>query len=256
MLKKSPVTNGTRHQLNISLNLLSKKTDLIKKIIKGYSMSFGRSKGRITVRHKGGLRKNRLRIISYPLGTNMKLCTFYDPMRNAFLDLNFNYEKKVFCQNLAIEHTYPGSWIVNSNNMRLFRVGYRSYLKNIYPGALISNIGDVELNKAKYLRSAGSYGQILKISKTLTKIKLASSKIVDLNSLHTANLGAVSNKKAKLVTIGKAGRNRHKGKRPSVRGVAMNPVDHPHGGRTNGGRSSVSPWGLPTKCGFKLKRKI
>ena len=105
------------------------------------------------------------------------------------------------------------------------------------------------------IRSAGSFGQLIQKETFCNKIKLPSGKIISIPSSSTAVLGTVSNSNHSLCIKGKAGYNRLNGKRPSVRGIAMNPVDHPHGGRTNGGIPSVTPWGLPTK-GQKTRKKF
>jgi len=97
--------------------------------------------------------------------------------------------------------------------------------------------------------------QILQKSFTSIKVRLPSSKIIEVSPNTYGTVGILSNLQHNLVYLGKAGRNRLKGKRPTVRGVAMNPVDHPHGGRTNGGRPSVTPWGIPTKGKPTVKKK-
>jgi len=253
--KKKFVTNSTRHQINIQKNLLSKSNKFIKIINKGYNFSSGRSKGRITCRHKGGIRKNVYRIIKNNSNIGLKIITIYDPFRNTFLNINYDIENNNFFHSISVDGIYPGSWIINQDKLSSFRTGYKCQIKNIFPGAIISDISEKTTLKSKYIKSAGCYGQLIRSNSNIVKIKLPSSKVIELKGTFYCQLGIISNKKKKLTILGKAGRNRLKGKRPSVRGVAMNPVDHPHGGRTNGGKPSVTPWGLPTKCGFKLKKK-
>jgi len=122
-------------------------------------------------------------------------------------------------------------------------------------GTIINNISFGAYTKSKFVRSAGTYAQLIQINKKVAKIKLSSNKIITIPSNSYATIGMVSNEKHNLICLGKAGRKRNLNRRPIVRGIAMNPVDHPHGGRTNGGKPSVTPWGLPTKSKFYLKKK-
>ena len=132
------------------------------------------------------------------------------------------------------------------------KIGSKSTLNNIYTGAIINSV--FSKNKSIYAKSAGTYCQVVQKYKNFVKLRLPSGKIIEASLNSIATLGSVSNKNHFLCILGKAGKNRHKSKRPVVRGVAMNPVDHPHGGRTNGGRPSVSPWGKLTK-GVPTKKK-
>eukprot|EP01034_Spumella_vulgaris_P033168 gene33168-40925_t len=112
--------------------------------------------------------------------------------------------------------------------------------------------------KAKFIRSAGTSGLLIFCGPELARIKMPSEKILEVPKNCYATVGQVSNVLHNKVVLGKAGRNRHLGWRPHVRGIAMNPVDHPHGGRGNGGRPSCTPWGFPCKSGFSLvkRRKV
>jgi len=127
------------------------------------------------------------------------------------------------------------------------RLGFRTLLKNIPTGTIINCLSLQKDKKVKYIRSAGTFGQIIQKNILSCHIKLPSNQIIIVSANSYATIGVISNLKNNLVVLGKAGRNRLMGHRPSVRGIAMNPVDHPHGGRTNGGRPSVTPWGIPTK---------
>lgn len=246
-------TPGTRHQLNLSKNLLSKKNTILKHLNFKVLEHSGRSSltGHITTRHKGGGCKKKFRKIKFN-NFNTKsiiLMTSYDPFRNSFISLNFDFLSKVFFYSLAIQTTFPGTIIVcNKKNSELY-FGYRSELNNFPIGVLVNNVSYSFLgNKlGVFGRSAGTFCQIVQKVQNNIQIRLPSGKFVIIKQNLFATFGRVSNSKFNLTVIGKAGRNRLKGIRPSVRGIAMNSVDHPHGGRTNGGRPSVSPWGKLTK---------
>lgn len=257
--KLKPITNGTRHQINIQKSLLGKynQIDCVNKF--GYKRCFGRSKitGNITVWHKGGGCKRLYREINFGsldyIGIN--IASFYDAFRTAFIFLNFDLKHKQFFRTLGTNNIYPGSFIVCKAKLKEIRLGYRTQIKNIPTGSLIHTLEIKENKYSKYIRAAGTFGQILQRDYRKAKIRLPSNKIIEIDIFSYATIGIVTNTQNKLTCLGKAGRNRLKGRRPIVRGVAMNPVDHPHGGRTNGGRPSVTPWGLPTKCKFYLKRR-
>ena len=249
--KLNPVTNGTRHQVNIQKNLLSKSNRIYKPLITNLKRSYGRSSvnGRITVNHKGGGCKKLLRLINFnnTKTVSIVLATLYDPMRNAFISLHYNLLSKTFFNTLAINAVYPGS-IISCDEANLdLRLGYRTKLQNIPTGSIISNISKNITTPIKYIRSAGTFGQLIQKNLVSCFIKLPSGKVMEFSINACATLGVISNPQHNLITIGKAGKKRLMGCRPTVRGIAMNPVDHPHGGRTNGGRPSVTPWGIPTK---------
>jgi large subunit ribosomal protein L2 len=128
-------------------------------------------------------------------------------------------------------------------------------LQNIPAGSIIHSLSFNKKLNSIYIKSAGTFGQLIQKNNFFCKIKLPSSKIIEVSNSAFATIGIVSNSQHSNVVLGKAGRNRNKGIRPSVRGIAMNPVDHPHGGRTNGGRPSVTPWGKPTRGKPTSKKK-
>ena len=247
----NPITNGSRHQLNLMKFLLSKSNTFFKKALTPNKILSGRSTltGRITVRHQGAGCKRLFRTIEE---TNLNsyslvVSTFYDPKRSAFISLNFNITTKMFFLKLLTESIFPGAIISCDKNNTDLRLGYRTVLKNIPTGSILHSIALKNNKKAQYIKAAGTAGQLIQKDFKMCKIKLPSSVILTIPIDSYATLGIVSNKLHNLVVIGKAGRNRLKGIRPSVRGIAMNPVDHPHGGRTNGGMPSVTPWGKPTR---------
>jgi len=141
----------------------------------------------------------------------------------------------------ATQNVFPGSVFKNSINLTEVKLGFRSNLENLPIGSIIHNLTIDKTNISKYIRSAGTYGTILRCDNNKAQVKLPSKKIIEISSLNYATIGQISNLENNLIKIGKAGTNRLLGKRPKVRGIAMNAVDHPHGGRANGGRPSVTP---------------
>lgn len=249
LIKLNPCTNGTRHQIRIKKNLLAKSNKLFKQSIFGFKRFVGRSSmtGRITVRHKGAGCKKKFRVIEF---TNTPRNSFvvsvlYDPYRNSFISLNFDLDRKTFFRALATNNVGPGSLQVCNTKKVDLKLGNRTVLKDIPTGSVLHSL--YLDNKSKFVRAAGSFFQIIQKGVKNCKVKLPSGAIKNVSAASFGTIGSVSNSQNNLIYIGKAGRNRLMGVRPSVRGIAMNPVDHPHGGRTNGGCPSVTPWGIPTK---------
>ena len=258
-LKKSnPFNNSSRHKLSLTKNVLSKNSKFIKQIKKGLKNTSGRSTstGHITTRHKGGSVKKNYRLINFSNtdSANLVMTTVYDPNRSSFISTNYDFLSKNFSNTIATHFVYPGSLLICSASINELKLGYRTMLKNIPTGSIIHNIS-YNKSMGTLIRAAGTFGQIVQKTEQNCKIKLPSGQIKELKINSFATLGVVSNLQNNLVVIGKAGTNRLLGKRPSVRGIAMNPVDHPHGGRTNGGMPSVTPWGKPTKGKPTVKYK-
>ena len=258
LIKLKPNTSGTRHQLNIQKSLLSKTNNVLKSSIKGKKENAGNSTvtGRTTVWHKGRGCKSKYRKITFLKkdSTSFVVCTMFDPRRSAFISLNFDIESQEFYQTLSTSSVYAGS--INSFNKEekdLF-LGDRTSIDNIPPGSIVHSLTGKN-GKPLFALSAGTFCQIIQKQVNSCKVRLPSGSVISINSKSLATLGSISNSQHNLVQIGKAGRNRLKGIRPTVRGIAMNPVDHPHGGRTNGGRPSVTPWGKPTKGKPTVKKK-
>ena len=250
LYKNNPTSNGVRHQLNIKKNLLSKTNRLFKKSLNGIKNQSGRGKilGQITVRHKGNGVKKLFRTINFLNNETRSLIitTMYDPFRSSFIFLTYNFFTGSFFTTLATASVPSGALVYCSSKKKELRLGSRLQLQNIPAGSIIHSISKFQ-SFSKCIRSAGTFGQLIQKDRFFGKIKLPSSIIVEFPINSYATLGVVSNKQHSFVVLGKAGRNRLMGKRPCVRGIAMNPVDHPHGGRTNGGMPSVTPWGIPTK---------
>lgn len=247
LIKLNPFTNGVRHQLKLTNNLLLKKNRFAKFLLKTFFRSVGRSKttGRITVRHKGsGCKKSSHVLNSLQFYCGFNIGQMYSSRHSSFVSLNFDVLTKTFFKTISTNKTFPGTILVSNLKYGEHFIGYRMQLKFLPVGSIIHLIG--EKNNIIYSCSAGTFCQLIE-KKTLCKIRLPSGKIVLVSENLFATLGTVSNLKQKSIVVGKAGRNRLFGIRPTVRGIAMNPVDHPHGGRTNGGMIPVTPWGIPTK---------
>ncbi len=266
LIKQKPVTNGSRHLLKLEKSSLL-KNDKIFNNRKSIRYCSGRSSrtGHITAWHRGNGHKKLYRNINF-LNENkfsVVLGISYDPNRSAFVSNNFDLEKVKFFNTISTSYIYPGSLIkqnctfknVKYNLKNQNMLGYRAQLQNIPVGTIINNISTTDLTTSKFARAAGTKAQLIRSDKKNALVKLPSNDVIEISKKSCATIGIVSNEKHNLINYGKAGRKRNLNRRPIVRGIAMNPVDHPHGGRTNGGRPSVTPWGLPTKCKFKLRKK-
>ena len=231
----------------------------LKSLTIGSSSTGGRNNlGRITSRSKGAGHKHKYRKIDFYRKKDDIKATVerieYDPNRSAHVAL-VKYEDGVVNYILAPSKIKIGDEIVSGRNKEI-SVGNCMPLSDIPAGTDIHNIELSPNGGGKLVRSAGSSAQISGIDENYCIVKLGSGEIRKVINTARATIGSVSNSDHQNIKIGKAGRNRWKGKRPSVRGVAMNPVDHPHGGgegKTSGGRSPVSPWGQSAK-GLKTRR--
>ena len=213
--------------------------------------------GRITTRHQGGGHKKRYRLIDFKrdkIGIPGKVATVeYDPNRTARICL-INYadgEKRYI---LAPNGISVGDTIVSGDQIDI-NVGNAMPLKYIPLGTLIHNVELKPMKGGQIARSAGASVMVMAKEEKYAQVKMRSGEIRLIHLDCRATIGQVGNIDHSLINIGKAGKSRYLGKRPTVRGVAMNPVDHPHGGgegKTSGGRHPVSPWGTPTK-GYKTR---
>ena len=253
-----PYTKSTRGTVSVNRKNLWKGKAL-KTLTFGKNSTGGRNNlGRITSRSRGAGNKNKYRMIDfYRKKDDLKAKVErieYDPNRSAHVAL-VKYEDEVYNYILAPSKIKIGDQIVSGRNKEI-KIGNCMPLSDIPEGTNIHNIELVPNSGGKLVRSAGSSAQISGIDENYCIIKLVSGEIRKIISTARATIGSVSNSDHQNIKIGKAGRNRWKGKRPSVRGVAMNPVDHPHGGgegKTSGGRSPVSPWGKSAK-GLKTRK--
>jgi large subunit ribosomal protein L2 len=230
----------------------------LKSLTFGKTSTGGRNNlGRITSRHKGAGHKNRYRIVDfYRKKDDMSAIVErieYDPNRSSYLML-VKYEDESRSYLIAPNKIKIGDKVVSGKNKEI-KIGNCLPLSDIPAGTDIHNIEITPGGGAKFVRSAGTSAQISGNDGLYSIIKLSSGEIRKVISSARATIGTVSNPDQKNLKVGKAGRNRWKGIRPQTRGVAMNPVDHPHGGgegKTSGGRSPVSPWGQSAK-GLKTR---
>ena len=252
-LKKfRPNTPGTR-----GLTLVDKKGlwtgKPLKSLTAGLSKKGGRNNtGRITMRRKGGGHKTKYRIIDFKRNKSDIAGTVerieHDPNRSSYIAL-IKYDDGVINYILAPKDLKIGDKIIAGENTEI-KVGNCMPMSNIPVGIDIHNIELKVGSGAQLARSAGSSTQIVGKSDGYVAIKLPSGEQRKVREECKATIGVLSNIDKKNQKLGKAGRKRWLGVRPSVRGVAMNPIDHPHGGgegKTSGGRDPVTPWGKPTK---------
>jgi len=258
--KLNPTSPGTRHQVRISYKSLS-QGEKIKSLFKPLKKSGGRNnRGVITVRHRGGGSKRHMRIIDFKREkegiTGIVQSIEYDPNRSGFIALiNYNDGERRYI--LAPDGLEIGSKI-QSGPKASISIGNTLPLKVIPSGTVVHNIELVPGGGGKIARSAGNAAQVLAREGNFVLIRLPSSETRRLLINCNATIGQVSNLDNKNTSLGKAGRKRHLGFRPSVRGSAMTPRDHPHGGGE--GRSPIgmpgpkTPWGKPA-LGYKTRKK-
>jgi large subunit ribosomal protein L2 len=216
------------------------------------SMGGRNNHGRITARRRGGGHKRRYRIIDFKrLKYDMEATVErleYDPNRTAFIAL-VKYSDGDLSYILAPQRLRAGDKVISGKAVDI-KPGNAMPMQSIPVGTIIHNI-EMKVGKGGQIaRSAGTYAQIIGKDQGYAQLRLSSGELRLVRAECMATIGAVSNPDQQNIKLGKAGRKRWLGKRPQVRGVAMNPIDHPHGGgegRTSGGRHPVTPWGKPTK---------
>ncbi|RLC30843.1 MAG: 50S ribosomal protein L2 [Deltaproteobacteria bacterium] len=254
-----PTSPGRRFQTSSTFDEITRKKPE-KSLLRPANKSGGRnSLGRITTRHRGGGHKRKYRVIDFRRdkdGVPAKVASIeYDPNRSANIAL-LHYadgEKRYI---LAPNRLQVGDRIISGPDVEI-KTGNAVPLRNIPLG---TNIHNVELNVGhggQLARTAGSYARLMAKEGKYAQVKLPSGEVRMVLLDCKATIGQVGNLDHESISIGKAGRNRWLGKRPRVRGVAMNPVDHPHGGgegKSSGGRHPVTPWGVPTK-GYKTRKR-
>jgi large subunit ribosomal protein L2 len=231
-----------------------------KPLTKGKRKTAGRNRrGRITARHRGGGAKRRYREIDFKRlkdGVPARVATIeYDPNRTCYIAL-LHYADGAKSYILAPQGVRPGA-TVESGEKADIQPGNALPLRAIPTGTVVHNVEMVPGQGGKLGRSAGSAIQVVAKEGPMVTLRLPSSEMRMMRADCRATVGTLSNSEHQNVKIGKAGRNRHKGKRPQTRGIAMNPVDHPHGGgeahKTPGGHP-VTPWGKPT-LGYRTRKK-
>jgi len=255
----NPTTPSLRNMTVLTYEEITEVKPL-KALTKGKKRGSGRSgAGRISVRHKGGGAKRKFREVDFKrdkYGIEAKVASIeYDPNRSANIALLFykDGEKRYI---VCPDKLKVGD-VIKSDDTVEVEIGNCARLKNIPVGTIVHNI-EMEPNKgAQIARSAGAYAQISGFENGKVIMKMPSGEMRYINDMCFATIGQVGNIDFNKVNIGKAGRKRDLGIRPSVRGTVMNPIDHPHGGgegKTKGGRHPVTPWGKPTK-GYKTRQK-
>lgn len=253
-------TKSTRHMSVIRFKEYLTTGKPLKSLTKGKKGQGGRnSAGRITMRHQGGGHKQRVRDVDFIFDKkNMPARVEhieYDPMRSGFI-ARVVYQDGERRYMLAPQSLNVGDSVMNAENAPV-KPGNRLPLKNIPIGTFVYNVEIHANGGAKIGRSAGNYAELIALDGGYAQLKLPSTEVRKIVDTAWASIGEVSNPSHHLVEYGKAGRSRRFGIRPTVRGTAMNPVDHPHGGgegrQGRGLRRAKSKWGKPTGKGQKSR---
>lgn len=258
LISRKPTSAGRRFQTALDFAEIT-KSEPEKSLVVTLKKTGGRNNhGRVTCRHRGGGHKRRYRLIDFKrnkLEVPAKVASIeYDPNRTTRIALlhYLDGEKRYI---LAPQDLRVGDMVVSSAEADI-KPGNSLPLQNIPTGTLVHN---VELKPGKggqMARAAGSYAQLMAKEGKVAHLKLPSGEVRMVPVTCRATIGQLSNVEQENVSLGKAGRTRWSGKRPHVRGVAMNPVDHPMGGgegKSSGGRHPCTPWGVPTK-GYKTRK--
>jgi len=252
-LKKFKPTTPGQRQLVITDRSELWKGDPVKALTEGLRKSGGRNNyGRLTSFRHGGGHKRRYRLVDFRRRKFDMSATVerleYDPNRTAFIAL-IRYDDGDIAYILAPQRLKAGDKVISGLKVDI-KPGNAMPLKSIPVGTIVHNV-EMKLGRGGQMaRSAGTYVQIVGRDQGRALLRLSSGEVRMVSAECMATIGAVSNPDQKNISLGKAGRSRWLGKRPVVRGVAMNPIDHPHGGgegRTSGGRHPVTPWGKSTK---------
>jgi large subunit ribosomal protein L2 len=257
----NPVTPGQRQLVLVDRSALYKGKP-VKALTEGKNSAGGRNNnGRVTVRFRGGGHKQAYRKVDFKRARFDAPATVerleYDPNRTAFIAL-VKYQDGELAYILAPQRLGAGDTVVSGEHVDV-KPGNAMPIGNVPVGTIVHNI-ELKIGKGGQLaRSAGTYAQIVGRDQEYVILRLNSGEQRLVHGRCMASIGAVSNPDSMNTSIGKAGRKRWMGRRPHNRGVAMNPIDHPHGGgegRTSGGRHPVTPWGFPTKGKKTRKNKV
>lgn len=257
LVKSKPTSPGRRGEIRVVHNNIHKGKPLASLVEKLKKTGGRNNQGSITVRHIGGGQRQKYRLIDFKRNkdgiTGRVERLEYDPNRTALIAL-IVYSDGEKSYIIAPANLQVGATVVSGADAPI-SVGNCLPLKNIPVGTMIHCVEMKAGKGAQMLRSAGCSGQLVAKEGIYATLRLRSGEMRKIHVLCRAVVGEVSNSEHSLRSLGKAGAKRWRGIRPTVRGVAMNPVDHPHGGgegRTSGGRHPVSPWGVPTK-GYKTR---
>ena len=253
-----PTTPGQRQLITVDRSELWKGRP-VKALTEGKREQGGRNNhGRITQRWRGGGHKQRYRLIDFKRAKRDVVAEVqrleYDPNRSGFIAL-LRYEDGELAYILAPQRLREGDKVVSGERVDV-KPGNAMPMRNMPIGTIIHNVEMKPGKGGQLARAAGTYAQLDGRDAGYALLRLSSGEVRMVRAECMATIGAVSNPDKQNISIGKAGRNRWLGRRPSVRGVAMNPIDHPHGGgegRTSGGRHPVTPWGKGTK-GTKTRK--
>ncbi|MGI8527386.1 MAG: 50S ribosomal protein L2 [Pseudolabrys sp.] len=253
----NPTTPSQRQLVTVDRSTLYKGKP-VKALTEGKHSHGGRNNnGRTTVRFRGGGHKRAYRLVDFRR-TKIDMPAVverleYDPNRTGFIAL-IKYQDGELAYILAPQRLGAGDSVISAEHADV-KPGNAMPIANIPVGTIVHNV-ELKIGKGGQIaRSAGSYAQIVGRDGDNVILRLSSTEQRLVNGRCMATVGAVSNPDNMNITIAKAGRQRWKGRRPHNRGISMNPVDHPHGGRTNGGVHPVSPWGFPTKGKKSRKNK-
>jgi len=246
------MTSGTRGLVLVDKSHVY-KGDPVKSLTEGLTKKGGRNNnGRITARRRGGGHKRKYRVVDFKrrkFDVPAKVERIeYDPNRSAFIAL-VKYQDGELAYILAPARMRAGAQVIAGNRVDV-KPGNAMPLASMPIGTIVHNVEMKPGKGGQMARAAGTYAQLVGRDQGYAQLKLGSGETRVVRGECMATVGAVSNADQQNIKLGKAGRKRWLGKRPEVRGVAMNPVDHPHGGgegRTSGGRHPVTPWGKPTK---------
>ena len=259
--KFKPTTPSLREMAVMTSADLTRGATPEKKLLAKKTKTAGRNAhGRITSRRRGGGAKQKYRIIDFKRQKTDIPATVksiqYDPNRTCNIAL-IAYADGEKTYILAANGLQVGDSVISSDTADI-KVGNSKLLKDIPVGTLVHNVELHPKRGGQLARSAGSYAQLMAKEGNEALLRLPSGELRRVKNNCRATIGQVGNLKHEQINIGKAGKNRLRGRRPKVRGVVMNPVDHPHGGgegRTSGGRHPVTPWGKPTKGAKTRKNK-
>jgi large subunit ribosomal protein L2 len=258
--KYKPVTNSQRQLVLVDRSGLHKGPP-VKRLTEGQKRPGGRNNlGRITVRWQGGGHKQSYRIVDFKRGRHDQPAIVqhleYDPNRTSFIAL-IKYKNGDLAYIIAPQRLAAGDTVVSGDRVDV-KPGNAMPLAAMPVGTIVHNIEMKPGKGGQIARAAGAYAQYLGRDAGYALIRLNSGEVRRVRLECKATVGAVSNPDHMNEVLAKAGRNVWRNRRPSVRGTAMNPIDHPHGGgegRTKGGRHPVTPWGKPTKGGKTRKNK-
>jgi large subunit ribosomal protein L2 len=251
----NPTSPGRRHLIQVDKSTLWKGKP-VKMLVEGLTKTGGRnSDGRITSRHIGGGAKRAYRKIDFRRRKYDAPATVerleYDPNRTAFIAL-IKYQDGTQAYILAPQRLGVGDTVVSGAKVDV-KPGNAMPLASMPIGTIVHNVEMKPGKGGQMARSAGSFVQLVGRDSGFAVLRLNSGETRKVSAECMATVGAVSNPDHMNTVVGKAGRTRWLGRRPTVRSIAMNPVDHPNGGRTKGGKHWATPWGKPTK-GFKTRK--